>query len=67
MVVVLLAIALIARRATPPADRRRFSAALAPRRPQPQAGAAVAVVAAGATGLALLISTGGMSVVAVLI
>jgi CBS domain containing-hemolysin-like protein len=69
MVVVLLAIALVALglRAIAAGGSAALYAPLAPRTAASlEAGAAVAaVVAAGATGLALLISTGGMSVVAV--
>lgn len=69
MVVVLLAIALIALglRAIAAGGSAALYAPLAPRTAASlEAGAAVAaVVAAGATGLVLLISTGGMSVVAV--
>jgi putative hemolysin len=69
MGVVLLAIALIALglRAIAAGGSAALYAPLAPRTAASlEAGAAVAaVVAAGATGLALLISTGGMSVVAV--
>jgi len=69
MVVVFLAIALLALglRAIAAGGSAALYAPLAPRTAASlEAGAAVAaVVAAGATGLALLISTGGMSVVAV--
>jgi len=69
MVVVLLAIALVALglRAIAAGGSAALYAPLAPRTAASlEAGALVAaVIAAGATGLALLISTGGMSVVAV--